>query len=208
MQPMFKTGRALVSTAVAAALFIATAAEVVAAPTPVAPGHDAAVAVADAGAVQKVEYRRRYGRRHGGHFDAGGALALGVIGLGVAAIIASTQHRRRYYGEPAYGYDSGYDEQPEYTQPQVIYAPRQPYYPDADYQQRPRYRYFQHGRRDHGDGDGDSDGRRWHEPRDRPVAYQPPTTASPRYNLPRTGWPGRIGGPYACQPGQLCGPQR
>ena len=203
MQPMFKTGRALVSTVVAATMFVATAADAIAAPTPVAPGHGA-VATADAGGVQQVDYYRRHGRRHGGHCDAGGALALGIIGLGVAAVIASTSHRRRYYDEPAYGYDSGYYDQPQYVQPQVIYTPQQPYYPDTYYQPRPRYGYFHRGWRDHGDGDG----RRWHEPRDRPVAYQPPTTASPRYNLPRTGWPGRLGGPYGCQPGQLCGPQR
>lgn len=149
-----RTFRAAVSAAAAAAL-LATAAPSLAAPTPVAPAQGAAAASAAFGAPTEVQYRRYGHRRHGG-FGAGPALALGIVGLGIAAAIAASSRPRRHYYEQGYypAYDEGYEQQPYYAQPQVVYAQPQTYYEQPqDYYGQPQTYYEQpyyQQRRHHG----------------------------------------------------------
>lgn len=216
--------RMFVSAAVTAAMLVGAVAEVAAAPTPVAPGQGAAIAAASGTAPVEAGFVRNRNWRHGHGIDGGGALVLGIVGLGIAAAIAANNHPRRYYDQPAYypadepayqpAYEPGYYEQPYYAQPQVTYAPQQPYYSQPYYQPRRHHGFFE---RHHWQNDGyqHQDERRF-ETRSPPVAYQPQPQVivqqRPPFESHRGGWPhvgggrGHNGGAFACEPGQLCGP--
>ena len=128
--------------ALAAAVAAGMAGSAAAAPFPAAAGH--LPAFAPAGDIQDVGYRHR--RNYGA--GAGAAVALGIIGLGVAAIAAQQRSDRseRYYDPqpsyPAY-YQPQYEEQP-YYEPQPVYR-AQPFY-QPQYQPQPFYQpdYRQH----------------------------------------------------------------
>lgn len=134
-----------------------------AAPLPAAAGQ--LPVFAPAGDLQPVAYRHRgHGRRYGS--GAGAAVALGIIGLGIAAIAAqqNADRQERYYEpQPAY-YPPQYD--PQYYDGEPVYAP-QPYYgpqpvyrhayPQPVFQQqwrqnRPYFNGYEHRGRAYRDG--------------------------------------------------------
>lgn len=72
-------------------------------------------------------------RRHYRGGNAGAAVAAGILGLGVAAAIASSRSNRDYYYAPGYSYPAyGYNAYPAYS-----YGYAQPVYP----RYAPRYPY-------------------------------------------------------------------
>jgi len=97
----------------------------------------------------------------------GTAILAGIIGLGVGAAIASSDHNDRYSNNGGYyGYDSGYYAQPAYSYG-VTYD--RSYY-DRGYYDRGSRGYDRHDRgwrghdrhdRDRGDHDRDDHDRRW-----------------------------------------------
>lgn len=105
----------------------------------------------------------------------GTAIAAGIIGLGIGAAIASSDHQDRYYGNGSYGYDNyGYDNY-GYSAPGYYVAPSYGYgvtyergYYGRGYDGRRDHRGWRdHDRRDYGRdhrdydrGDRDHD-RRW-----------------------------------------------
>jgi hypothetical protein len=212
--------RLAVSGAVAAAMLAGAVAETAAAPLPVAPGQGAVSASSTLAIPTDVRFVRR---RHARRFRGGDAVALAVIGAGVAAVIAGSQHRRRRYYDDTYydqGYDEGYDPgyyQPRryYAPPPVVYAPPQVYYPTPEY--RVRHRRW----RDDGDFDR-GEGRHFEHPQP-PVVYNRPPP-QPEFLQPRRHFDrpavvhqqergvqqqenvgrSQYGAPSFCPPGQIC----
>lgn len=151
--PFAKRVAGLTLAAVLAATFVGSA---FAAPLPVAP----IGALAPQSQIVEVGHRRH----HGVNGAVGAAIALGVLGLGVAAI-ASRQRQvdredayyqpRRYY--PAYDAQPEYDGEqdyygapayaaPRYAQPQRFYAEPQRYYAPPAYGAPFHHPYGGHGR--------------------------------------------------------------
>lgn len=215
--------RLAVSGAVAAAMLAGAVAEGAAAPLPVAPGQSAVSAASAVAAPTDVRFLRRHVRRHARRFGGGDAVALALLGAGVAAVIAGSQHRRRRaYDETYYdpGYDTGYDPgyyQPRryYAPPPVVYAPPQTYYPAPEY--RVRHRRW----RDDGDFDRGA-GRHFEPPQPSVVYNRPPPQPEffqPRRHFDRpavvyqqqrgvqqqdAGGRTQSGAPSFCPPGQTC----
>jgi len=101
----------------------------------------------------------------------GTAILAGIIGLGVGAAIASSDHNDRYYSNDGYyGYDSGYYAAPAYSYGVTYdrgYYGRNYYgrgYDDRGWRGHDRHdrrdRDWDHDRRDHDRDRGDHD-RRW-----------------------------------------------
>ena len=205
--------RRMISGGLAAAMLASAAAESAAAPLPVAPGQGAFSASSTLAAPTDVRFVRR---RHARRFRGGDAAALAILGVGVAAVIAGSQHRRRRTYDDTYydqGYDEGYD--PGYYQPRRYYAPPQVYYP------APEYRVHQRRWRDEGDFDRGA-GRHFERPQppvvynrpppqpefvqprrhfDRPaVVHQEQRGVQQQENVGRT----QYGAPSFCPPGQTC----
>lgn len=165
-----KSLRVGVCALVAGAMLVSAADSASAAFMPVAPAQGAALAIAAGVAPVNVRYRRYvYARRHGGG-DA--ALALGILGLGVAAAIAvGSQHQRRSYYEPSYEpqyrptyepqYEPDYYQQPVYAPPPVVYEPQAPEYEEQWHHRR--YHVQEHN--PHGNRDDMYQGQRRHRER-------------------------------------------
>lgn len=100
----------------------------------------------------------------------GTAIAAGIIGLGIGAAIASSDHHDRYYGNGNYGYDNyGYDSY-GYSAPGYYVAPaygygvtyERGYYGRNYYDGRHDHRHWRdHDRRDYGRGHRDYDRGDW-----------------------------------------------
>jgi len=102
-------------------------------------------------------------RYHGDH--TGTAIAAGLIGLGIGAAIASSDHHDRYYGSDyGYGYDApaNYYAEPTYAYPGYGYGVtyERGYYGRDHYDGRRDYRRGRdHDRGDRGRGGWDHDRR-------------------------------------------------
>ena len=153
--------RRLAGLALAAVLAAGPGAAAFAAPLP---AHLPSLAAASG--IQEAGYRHR---RHRGGDAAFGALALGIVGLGIAAIAAQDRAERRrdrvyyqpqpayqpQYAEPQYAepeeYQPRYYRQPRYAPayaPAPVYAPAPAYYPRQNFGFRDRFeRQDGHGHR-------------------------------------------------------------